>query len=280
MNDDSNRQFDELVIINFVFCINPNRSKHVRNSIAACILLTLVTNLTSCVQLIPPTPDPRVRYIAFGDSTTDGPSERNYPDILREKLGLPTETFTNQGKSGETTEEGLQRMTNEQLFATFPNAEFFLYWEGGNDISDFIKNHDPLLLLSPRDDVFPFTGTLTDVLDTAETNIELAIRNVQDAGLDVLITTYYPVAPEPIECGALLFDIILPQQAVRAQEYLDLLNARIRRAASTNGATLVDVAAIGIILQADINNYFDCNHLTIKGNDLVANLFFNVIMGN
>ena len=34
-------------------------------------------------------PDPAVVYVAFGDSSTAGPSERDYPDILRELLGEP-----------------------------------------------------------------------------------------------------------------------------------------------------------------------------------------------
>ena len=40
-----------------------------------------------CVELR--TPDPDVRYVAFGDSTTKGPTPRDYPAILRELLDVP-----------------------------------------------------------------------------------------------------------------------------------------------------------------------------------------------
>jgi len=218
--------------------------------------------------------------VAFGDSTTDGPSTRNYPDILRERLGEPVESFSNQGHSGETTEEGLERIVNDQIFATFPNAQFFLYWEGGNDVADFIGSHDPLLLLSPNDEDYPFTTSLTNTLDTLENNIEQAVQSAKDENLDVYIATYFPLAPGITTCGALAFDLLLPGQAEKAQVYLDLMNERIRNVATTYGATVVDVSTLGTTLQADPDNYFDCNHLTEQGNAIVVELFATEITGN
>lgn len=246
----------------------------------SCVLLLIGVNLTGCIPITPPTPQPEVRYVAFGDSTTDGPSTRNYPDILRERLGEPVETFSNQGHSGETTEDGLARMVNEQIFVTFPNAQFFLYWEGGNDVANFIGSHDPFLLLSPSDSDYPFTNSLTNALDVMEDNIDQAIRSATEANLAIYIATYFPLAPNTTTCGALAFDLLLPGQAAMAQVYLDLMNERIRNIASTNGATLVDVSTLGATLQADPNNYHDCNHLTEQGNAIVAELFAHKINGN
>lgn len=225
-------------------------------------------------------PDPNVMYIAFGDSTTDGPTMPTYPDQLQVKLGVTPESFTNQGNSGETTEEGLQRLTDDQTFTAFPNAEYFLYWEGGNDVADFIGSHDPLLLLSPDDPNYLFATALDATLDTVENNIEQAIRNAKDANLNVFVATYFPLSPGTSSCGALAFDILQPGQAANAQIYIDRLNERIRNVASTNSSNLVDVATLGAILQADTANYFDCNHLTVQGNDIVTDLFLNIITAN
>ena len=78
-------------------------------------------------------PDPDVRFVAFGDSTTAGPSERDYPDILREMLEEPVEAFANEGVGGEASEDGLQRLRDILEAELFPNAEVWLHWEGGGE---------------------------------------------------------------------------------------------------------------------------------------------------
>ncbi len=248
--------------------------------IVSCSLFLFAINLTGCVPIMPPLPQPDVKYIAFGDSTTDGPSDRNYPDILQELLGEPVGSFINLGKSGETSEEGLQRVNSALNVTTFPNVQFFLYWEGGNDVADFIGENDPLLLRSPDDPDYPYTTSLTNMLDALENNIEEVIRNAKDANLDAYIATYFPLAPTITSCGALAFDLLLPGQAEVAQVYIDLMNERIRNVASTNSATLVDVSTLAATLQANSDNYHDCNHLTEQGNTIVAELFFSEITGN
>ena len=123
--------------------------------IALCLTLALATG---CVEI--GVPDPAVRYVAFGDSTTAGPSSRDYPDILRELLGLPAETFANEGMGGETTDEGLSRLESLLAGDIYPEAEFLLFWEGGNDITDFIQETDPFLFFSPTDADYPFTSAI------------------------------------------------------------------------------------------------------------------------
>ncbi len=222
-------------------------------------------------------PDPAVHYIAFGDSTTAGPTERDYPDILRELLDEPVGAFANEGKSGESTEEGLMRLGMLLSERIYPNARVLLYWEGGKEIVDFIQDHDPLLFFAADDPSYPYTEELVGVLAKVQTNIEQAISSAADAGLTVYIATYFPLAPGPAECDALPLDIILPLQAGNANSYLMMLNEHIRGAAAKQGATIVDVEASADVLQENPANYFDCNHLSASGNEVVAHLFCDAI---
>ena len=94
-----------------------------RNRIASSLLFLPLLPVTSCgTGTAFRMPDPNVRYVAFGESTTAGPSERDYPDILREKLDQPPETFSNEGLGGESTEEGLERLADLIDRGLFPNA--------------------------------------------------------------------------------------------------------------------------------------------------------------
>ena len=222
-------------------------------------------------------PDPAVRYVAFGDSTTDGPTTRDYPDILRELLGEEPETFANEGHSGENSEDGLYRLEGLLAGEIFPNAEVLLYWQAGNDVTDFIKDYDPLLLFSPDDPGFRYATDFTEHLENTQANIEAAIATGQEADLQVYIATYFFLQENLGECGALPFNIIFPSQAQRANAYLARLNERIRAAATARGAVLVDVADLDDVIRGDVENYYDCNHLSEQGNAIVADLFFETI---
>lgn len=238
----------------------------------------LVLSVSGCgTQMIMRVPDPAVRYIAFGDSTTAGPAERDYPDILRELLGEPVETFANEGKSGESAEEGLVRLDVLLSRRIYPNARVLLYWEGGKAIVEFTEDYDPFLVFSADDPAYPYAEELEEVLTEAQTTIEQAIGSAVDAGLVVYIATYFPLAPDFTECDALPFDIILPSQAQNANSYVMMLNEHIRSAAVNGGATVVDVEASADVLQADPANYFNCNHLSTSGNEVVAHLFYDAI---
>ncbi len=228
-----------------------------------------------CVELR--LPDPDAVYVAFGDSATHGPSERDYPDILRERLGASAGSMANEGRGGETAQEGVDRLRGLLANEIFPNAEYLLYWEGGNDITDFIQDVDPLLLFSPDDPDYPFATRLNAELDSIAAAIRTAIRAGQDAGLRVHVATYFFLRENVGDCPALLFNIVLPAQAENANDYITRLNARIRQAVRDRGATLVDVADEDERLRDDPANYFNCNHLSERGNDIVAALFANSI---
>ncbi|UCE58422.1 MAG: hypothetical protein JSU63_13380 [Phycisphaerales bacterium] len=214
-----------------------------------------------------------VLYVAFGNSTTAGPSERDYPDILREKLGEPQGTFANEGHGGETSTEGLERLQELIDQETYPEAHTLLYWEGGNNITDFIEENEPLLLMSPADEDYSLTDELTSELDGIQEDVEAAIEAGQGAGMTVYVATYYLIREDLAECDALPLDIIYPDQARNANDYVVLLNERIRLAVDNTGATLVDVEAEDESLRSDPDNYYNCNHLSAQGNEIVADLF-------
>jgi len=240
------------------------------------VVVTLLF-LGGCVEIR--VPDPNVRYVAFGDSSTSGPSTRDYPDILRSLLDETPETFANEGGSGETSGEGLTRLKSLLADGIFPNADVLLYWEGGNDITGFIKDKDPFLLASPDDPDYPLSNDLAQRLAETQANIESAVAAAQSVGLRVYAATYFLLLEDIAECGALPLDVVLPGQARNANVYIARLNERIRAAAANQGAVLVDVAAADDILRQDQANYFDCDHLSEQGNGIVANLFFQSIVG-
>lgn len=249
------------------------RTRLVVNWASCCLAMPWMVG--GCVEIR--VPDALVSYVAFGDSTTQGPSARDYPDILRELLGTAPETFANEGLGGETTEEGLTRLKSLLASGLFPEAAILMYWEGGNDVTDFIQEHDPFLLFSLSDPDYPFAAALSDRLDEVQGNIEEAILAAQRARLNVFVATYFLLREELGICDALPLDLLLPAQARRANEYVLALNERIRLATANRGALLADVGASAGVLAADPANYFNCNHLSEQGNTIVANIFLDVL---
>ena len=214
-----------------------------------------------------------VRYLAFGDSATAGPAQRDYPEILCEKLGIEVSACANEGRGGETTAAGLKRLRRLSTRRTYPGAEVLLYWEGGNDVTSFIEEQDRFLATSPLAAAYQHTADLGILLDEVEANVGEAVALGRAAGWTVYVATCYPLREAPALCSALPLKFILPFQARNANDYLLLLNQRIRRAARRSGAVLVDVANLGDTLTADPANYHNCNHLSAQGNELVAELF-------
>ena len=65
-----------------------------------------------------------------------------------------------EGHGGESTEQGLVRLNALLEDQMYPGAEVWFYWEGGNDITDFIQETDPFLFFSPTDADYPFTSAI------------------------------------------------------------------------------------------------------------------------
>jgi hypothetical protein len=242
-------------------------------SVRAALSLTLICSVIGCGDNHIPIPDPAVRYLAFGDSGTSGSSGRDYPDILPELLGQPPGAIANQGRGGETTGEGLDRLRQLISLSIYPNAHALLYWEGGADIIDLIRQVDGQLLFSPTASSYPYTARLVETLDRIQTNIEAVITEGEMAGLTVCVATYFSLREVTAQCDPLSLHVILPSQAQNANGYVSLLNERIRQAAMNTGAIVVDIASADDVLRADDSNFLNCNHLSAKGNEIVAQLF-------
>jgi lysophospholipase L1-like esterase len=241
--------------------------------VRALLSLTLMWSAIGCGGERLPIPDPSVRYLAFGDSGTSGSPGRGYPEILSELLELPPGTVANQGRGGETTGEGLDRLRQFISLSIYPNADTLLYWEGGADIIDLIGEVEGQLVFSPTVSGYPYWGPLTETLDRIQTNIEAAISEGQTAGLTVYVATYFSLRESTAQCDPLSLHVILPSQAQNANGYIWLLNERIRQAAMNKGAVVVDIASADAVLHADDSNFLNCNHLSDKGNEIVARLF-------
>jgi hypothetical protein len=125
-----------------------------------------------------------------------------------------------------------------------------------------------------HDSDYPYTQELDNELERVGAELAEAISLGESAGLDVYVATYYPILSGFSTCPAVPFDILLPGQAEHANEYVVLLNARIRQAAADAGAVLVDVAREADELADERDNYTNCNHLSAAGNARVAEVFF------
>ncbi|MCB9851709.1 MAG: SGNH/GDSL hydrolase family protein [Phycisphaerales bacterium] len=215
-------------------------------------------------------PDPNVRVIAFGDSTTAGPSMMQYVEYLPDLLGEPENAFSNEGMGGETTTEGVARLQSLLNGGYLPNADTIIIWEGGNDIIDFIQAHDPFIAISPNDGLYPFGDELQQQLDATAANLASEIGAARAAGLNVLIATYFFIPEEIFTCNATPLDVIFPGQARVANDYTERLNESIRNLAAVEQATLIDIATLDDTLRGDLSNYENCNHLSAAGNAIAA----------
>src|SRR5436305_1394172 len=89
----------------------------------ASLLSTLLLLMAGCGdQFMLRFPDPKVRIIAFGDSTTQGPARHDYVDDLPGLLGQPAEQFAKEGKGGETAPDSVDRLRSLLALGVYPNA--------------------------------------------------------------------------------------------------------------------------------------------------------------
>ncbi len=267
-------------------------NRHASRCVACCRYCVRLSSasLVVCIALVVSAgcaddgfrlPDPAVRYIAFGDSATEGPADRDYPEFLRERLSKPPETFAVEGRGGETAEEGADRLEAYLEQGLFPNAHTLFYWEGAAGLIDFLQENDPFLAFSPNDSAYPHSAALDNRLDRIQAAVERSLAAGRDAGLTVYAATYFFLPSGSFDCDPLFLDVLLPGQSVNANEYVAMLNDRIRAAAAAQGAILVDVATLDADLRADEDaNYENCTHLSAEGNEIVAELWYEVTLAN
>jgi hypothetical protein len=239
-------------------------------SLAAALLAVVVGGCTEIRVR-----DERVTYVALGDSSTAGPSSRNYPDILIDLLDEPATSFANEGESNSTTARGIERIDEILEGDYYPNAEVWLYWLGGADITEFMLDVDPLLLVPPSAGDYPFDGSLQRRLDEIDGNLAEGVQRIQATGATVYMATLYLVREDVDECDPLPLNVIVAEQARVANEYI--VHERIRDVAARTGAILVEIVAEDADIRSSEDNYFNCNHLSASGNEIVARVFFDTI---
>ncbi len=244
-----------------------------------CVALLILFALGGCngtplFQL----PDPAVRVIAFGDSTTDGPSDKQYTEFLQENPSIDPAAIANAGMGGETTTDGLPRLQQLLDSGLFPNAEIVIIWEGGNDLIDFIQQRDPFIAVPPDSPLFLFGPQLDDLLAQVQANLAQMINASRNAGATPILVTYYFIPENPIDCGLSALPTLLPAQAVTANGYVERLNTVIREVGASETVAVVDVATLDAALRGDIANYTDCNHLSANGNALAAEMIGDAVI--
>jgi len=103
-----------------------------RRRVLTASFAIVLTALIGCESNTPLTPlQSGSTILAFGDSLTFGKGvsrEHSYPTVLAELSGRPV---VNAGISGETTAEGLRRLSSE---LNTHNPELVILFEGGNDV--------------------------------------------------------------------------------------------------------------------------------------------------
>jgi lysophospholipase L1-like esterase len=190
-----------------------------------------------------------VRYIAFGDSITEGTGDdptripAGYPPRLEALLrgaGLNA-LVENHGVSGEATPEGLLRLSGA-LFGTQP-GDSFLLMEGTNDISRGLS------------------------IESTRFNLNEMGRRAEDRGLKVVHATVVPR---------------LPTARADPQNYQTLvLNQNVRDIAGRRNRELADPFEV-FLLRPDRNSTLystadRLGHPNAAGYDLIAQTFFDVL---
>jgi lysophospholipase L1-like esterase len=196
----------------------------------------------------------QTRYVAFGDSITEGTGdedsrpagERGYPARLEDLLVAAGQdaVVENFGLGGERTPEGLTRL-DEVLEG---GGDVLLLMEGSNDISRSIS------------------------IETTRENLAAMARRAEGRGLSVVHATLIPRVP----------------QAARDAENLlnQRLNEEIRHLAGVQGRELADnFEVFGELPDLFAELYWQqetdrVGHPNAQGYDVMADLFFDVLVGN
>lgn len=194
----------------------------------------------------------QTRYVAFGDSITEGFGDEEgaggYPARLQElleKAGVNA-VVINAGFGGERTPEGVDRVAGELAAA---RGDVLLLMEGTNDITRDID------------------------IETTRQNLNEMARKAEGRGNDVVHATLIPRIPAARNDG----ENIVNNQLAR--EIRDLANRRGRR--------LVDPFELLSGIPGLFERYYagaglegdPVGHLNADGYDLLAQMFFDVLTG-
>jgi lysophospholipase L1-like esterase len=194
------------------------------------------------------------RFIAFGDSLTEGTTAPNafltlvvasqsYPfkleTLLKDRYRSQDVTVGNDGVAGEEALEAAQRRFRSML--RVHNPEAVLLMEGSNDLFFF------------REEAF----------ELALPALEEMVTDGQEAGAKMFLATIPPQRPNGLRNRAAVAALI-PD-----------FNKEIRAIAQRTGATLVDIEPVILANMSLIGD--DDLHPTEQGYQVIAETFFKVI---
>ena len=144
----------------------------------------------------------QTKYIAFGDSITNGRDLEGYPPKLESKLnaGIGSSVVYNEGVSGERTMTGLERI--DSVLASH-QAKYILIMEGTNDITFGYSSHTLKFNLGEMIDksknlsTSPFLATLIPRNDSLDDRTKYghndAIRELAEEKGVPLVEQYWPL---------------------------------------------------------------------------------------
>jgi lysophospholipase L1-like esterase len=193
------------------------------------------------------------RFVAFGDSLTEGKLSRvvsaleEYPTsytsdlqrLLQGKYTSQSPTVANEGKGGEWTSQGLDRL--QTVLATRAPVEVLLLMHGANDLNRADGN---------------------TYITSAAANVTQMVRTAQGRGSVVFLATLPP-----------------QRSNAAGATFVPTYNQSLRAVASATTAYLVDIYAGFGGQAGATAEYIGADglHLTEAGYDKVANLFFEAI---
>ncbi len=222
-----------------------------RRAPAPLSLAVLVLGVAGLLGALPRAAGAQTRYIAFGDSITQGfgddesRPQKGYPPRLQALLTSRGQSATvlNAGLGGETTAEGVSRLNS--VLAQNP-ADVLLLMEGTNDINEKVS------------------------LETTTFNLDRMAKKAANAGLSTVHATIIPrrptanTDPSNVETGELA--------------------AMIRELAATTGRRLADPFEVFFyetpnVFAEDYLGGVDNLHPNAAGYDLLAKIFADVLTG-
>lgn len=220
----------------------------------------------------------KVRYVTFGDSATACGYGRVLEDLLDEGDGI----VANEGRGGERVAEGVERLEQQLSLGIYPNAEAYLWLEGGNDMLGFIRLHDPALVHSPLQDDYPFAAEWAEQRATVAQWLQAGIDLLGERGIDVVLGTYYQVLPGVCPCGLTVdpdtgerLPSFTDEQAANANAYIATLNETIREVAAASDVPLADLEGA----LSHPFHYRDCIHPSPAGNVPIAEIWYETLTG-
>ena len=235
--------------------------------IARRVLLASVAAFTAgCGSVV----RPEVHYVALGDSITGTLDSGTWPQFLIDSLEIAEEAFAAEGSGGRTTAGGLERLNEILDLGTYPDATVLIYFLGGADIVDFVASIDPSLTTAPSDEQFMFSDALSTLLDGVHTAMRATLELAGAAGFEIYMATYFSLPAGVAPCETLGGAALSNDQAMRMNEYVELLNKVIRDLAVEFGATLIDLRLANEALLGPPTHFADCTHPSKRGAEIIA----------